>query len=885
MSTERSVLILLVAEFTFAVLFFRALLRYLQRRDPLQRDITWVFAPTGVLFIGHVAMLLPSGLPAWIVAAVQMIVLAQPYLTVRLAARLRAVPRRLEGSVLATYVFAAATIAYTGPPAPLHFLILSVVFLSGELIAAGLLFGKARTRTGANRARLTIAAGATAAFGGMMLLAGIGLQLPAHPGFTLTSRVLALISGLGYLAAFVPPKWLQRAFSTSAAQSVTERLLRAPVESPEQVWQIYAEIMRVQTGADGVAVLMPRPDGQLATTGYSGPLIETPADLGIPDLTALIRADQPARLREGDPALVAHYGDDLGDDFVTVLSMPVPPDAEGAVLLFNRHRTLFSDDDLRLLAALGGQAGILAERQAVTAAQRRMATELSASVEALTRASQAKSSFLANMSHELRTPLNAIIGFSDLMRLEEPEGDRRKVPAEWVEHIHTSGRHLLGLINDILDLAKVEAGRLDLRLAPLRIDTAVTELITGLSPLVATKRLTIETSIAEATALADRVRFRQIVENLLSNAIKFTPEGGRITVATFPGDDFVTVVVTDDGVGIAPGDQERVFEEFQQVGDDEGRRGGTGLGLALTRRLVEAHDGDITLVSELGKGSSFTVRLPAAPVIRATPVAVTDPGQGQHSARVLLIEDDPQAAELLRTQMSSAGYRVDVAETGENGLLAAGSHPPDAVVLDVSLPGIDGWEVIRQLKADPQLAEIPVFFVTIIDDRPAGLALGASDYFVKPVDQSALLGALARNVAHRPMPRVLVVDHDDAVRQAIEDGLRAGGADVVACANGRDGLQLSRTGGFDLIVCDMQSPEEDGFSLLAAIEQDPATRHTPVLGLSTAAGGHLAAGDATPLVATAMAGGVVAEAMAGGAGWETLAPLLGTRPAARKDEQ
>jgi CheY-like chemotaxis protein len=347
----------------------------------------------------------------------------------------------------------------------------------------------------------------------------------------------------------------------------------------------------------------------------------------------------------------------------------------------------------------------------------------------------------------------------------------------------------------------------------------------------------------------------------------------------------VTVVVTDDGVGIAPGDHERVFEEFQQVGDDEGRRGGTGLGLALTRRLVEAHDGDITLVSELGKGSSFTVRLPAAPVIRATSVAVTDPGQGQHSARVLLIEDDPQAAELLRTQMSGAGYRVDVAETGENGLLAAGSHPPDAIVLDVSLPGIDGWEVIRQLKADPQLAEIPVFFVTIIDDRAAGLALGASDFFVKPADQGALLGALARNVAHRPMPRVLVVDHDDEVRQAIEDGLRAGGADVVACATGRDGLKLSRTGGFDLIVCDMQSPAEDGFSLLAAIEQDPATRRTPVLGLSATAGGHLASGDAAPLVATAMAGGVVAEAMAGGAGWETLAPLLGTRPATRKDEQ
>jgi signal transduction histidine kinase/CheY-like chemotaxis protein len=878
MRTDWSLLILFAAEFTFAALFLRALFRYLHRRDPLQRDITWVFGPPAVLFVANMADLLPGQMPRWWTVLIQMVMLAQPFLTVRLAARLRAVPRGLQAAVLLAYVFIAGALLVTGLPLPTVILIpAGAFFLAGEAIAAGLLFGKARTRRGANRARLTIAAGATVAFGGMVVLLGISTQPAVNPNYELGSRLLALISGLGYLAAFVPPKWLQRAFSAIAAQSVTERLLRAPVESPEQVWQIYAEIMRVQTGADAVAVLMPRSDGQLATTGYSGPPIETPEELRSADLTALIRADQPARLREGDPALVAHYGDDLGDDFVTVLSMPVPPDAEGAVLLFNRHRSLFSDDDLRLLAALGGQAGILAERQAVTAAQRRMATELSASVDALTRASQAKSSFLANMSHELRTPLNAIIGFSDLMRAEEPEGDRRKVPAEWVEHIHTSGRHLLGLINDILDLAKVEAGGLDLRLAPLRADTAVAELLNGLTPLIATKHLAVTTRLTEATALADRVRFRQIVENLLSNAIKFTPAEGTIGVSVTADGDYVTVTVTDTGVGIAPGDHSRVFEEFQQVGDDEGRRGGTGLGLTLTKRLVEAHDGHISLVSAPGRGSSFAVRLPTAPVIRDLAVADID------GPRVLLIEDDLQSAELLRTQMNAAGYRVDVAPSGEAGLEYAGAHPPDAIVLDVALPGIDGFEVIRHLKADSRLTGIPVFFVTIIDERPAGLALGATDYFIKPVDQATLLGALARATAARTgPPRVLVVDHDDDVRKAIQEGLRAGGADVVACADGKDGLALSREGHFDLIVCDMQPDDVDGFSLLAAIEEDPATRHTPVLGLTQTAGAD--PGVAAPLVATALAGGVVAEAMAGGAGWETLAPLLGTRPTTGKDD-
>ena len=869
MGTDWSIAVLLTAELTFAVLFLRSLVGYLRRRDPLQRDITWVFAPPTVLFASNAADLMPSQIPTWFRLAASTLLLAQPYLTVRLAARLRYVPRWLEATVLFAYVFVAAALLIAGMPLPTPILVLTVtVFLLGEAVAAGLLIGKARTRTGANRARLAIAACATLAFGGMIVLLGLGAQAGAGSGLAVGGRLLAVISGIGYLVAFVPPRWLQRAFSASAAQSVTERLLRAPVESPEQVWQTYAEIMRVQTGADAVAVLMPRPDGLLAAAAYAGPPTRRPEKLGFEDIAALLRTGTPARLREGDPALVARFGDDLGDDFVTVLSMPVPPETEGAVLLFNRHRTLFSDDDLRLLAALGGQAGILAERQAVTAAQRRMATELSASVEALTRASQAKSTFLANMSHELRTPLNAIIGFSDLMRMEEPDGDRRRVPAEWVEHIHTSGRHLLGLINDILDLAKVEAGRLDLRLGPLRVDTAVSELLTGLSPLLATKRLTVSTDLAEATALADRVRFRQIVENLLSNAIKFTPEGGRIVVTVAVVPEFVTVTVEDTGVGIAAADQTRVFEEFQQVGDDEGRRAGTGLGLALTKRLVEAHEGEISLISTPGEGSAFTVRLPAAPVIRS----VDEPGSGP---RVLLIEDDPQSAELLETQLAHAGYSVDVASSGEAGLSSAGAKPPDAIVLDVSLPGIDGWEVIRRLKADERLAGIPVFFATIVDERNAGLALGASDYFVKPVDQAALLGALARTVAARPSPRVLVVDHDDEVRRAIEEGLRAGGADVVACADGRDGLARSRASDFDLIVCDMQTTDVDGFSLMAAMEDDPATRHTPVLGLTATAGSDSSA--AAPLVATAIAGGVLAEAMAGGAGWEMLAPLLGVR--------
>ncbi|MFF5293339.1 sensor histidine kinase [Paractinoplanes globisporus] len=603
-----SALVLLAAEFTFAVLFLRALIGYLRRRDSLQGSVTLVFLPCTVVFCVDIARRIGSDLPPWVSIVSTTVLLAQPYLTVRLAARLRDVPRWLDRLVLCAY--AALAIPIIKEPRPLDSAALIAVvagFGLSEAVPAALLFGKARTRAGANRARLMIAAAATFAFAVMVFFIGVNGLWRGHPAVLAASRLLALASGVGYLVAFLPPRWLRHVFSASAAHQVTERLLRAPTESPAQVWQLYAEIMREQTGAGAVAVFMPRPDGQLAQTAFAGPPMDSHPELGPADLTALVRAGRPARLREGAPALIAHYGDPLGDDFVTLLGMPVPPDIEGAVLLFNQHRTLFSDDDLRLLAALGGQAGILAERQAVAEA-------LNVSVDALTRANQAKTAFLANMSHELRTPLNAIIGFSDLMRVEEPEGDRRRVPAEWVDHIHTSGRHLLGLINDILDLAKVEAGRLDLRPAPLRVDTAATELLTGLSPLFSTKNIALCTDLPPVTAMADRVRFRQIVENLLSNAIKFTEPGGSVTVSTHQAGHEVYVSVADTGVGIAPEDQDRVFEEFQQVGDPDRQRAGTGLGLALTKRLVEAHGGEITLVSAPGEGSVFTVRLPAAPV-------------------------------------------------------------------------------------------------------------------------------------------------------------------------------------------------------------------------------------------------------------------------------
>ncbi|MEV6298715.1 ATP-binding protein [Actinoplanes sp. NPDC051861] len=712
MSIEWTRAVLLAAEVTFAVIFLRALLTYLRHPDPLRRDVTLLFFPSALGFCVDMLRVAADGLPHWAEATTSAIQLSLPYLTLRLAGRLRPVPRWLTRTALAAYIISTLPAVLLPWPVPLGARIgVMIYYLSVQMIAALVFYREAHARTGANRARLMIAAAATAVLGLMILLR-------RYPLFDV-SLILALISALGYLVAFLPPRWLRRLFATTAAHSVTERLLRAPAESAEQVWQTYAEIMREQTGADAVAVLLPDPEsGELRRIAYDGEQID------------------------------AH---------VITLPMPVAPDVEGAVQLVNRHYNLFSEDDLRLLAELGGQAGLLAERQAINA-------ELNASVVALTRANRAKSDFLANMSHELRTPLNAIIGFSDLMRLEEPDGDRRRVPADWVDHVHDSGRHLLRLINDILDLSKVEAGRMDLRLAPLRADTAIDELLTALSPIFTEKGLRVRTDLRPVTVLADRVRFRQIVENLLSNAAKFTPEGGTVTVTTGRDDDHAMVTVADTGVGISADDISRIFEEFQQAGDPERRHAGTGLGLALAKRLVEAHHGEIICESVPGEGSCFGVRMPAAKLPQP---AAPSPADAHY---VLVIEDDPQSAELTRTRLGHAGYRVEVTASGESGLALAHEHRPDAIILDLDLPGVDGGEVMRRLHADTRLASVPVLVVSIHDEGPPGV----HDHFVKPVDQHALLSALANAIAAASAP--LVLSGEDAVRQAFQEGLRAGSA-------------------------------------------------------------------------------------------------------------
>ncbi len=349
------------------------------------------------------------------------------------------------------------------------------------------------------------------------------------------------------------------------------------------------------------------------------------------------------------------------------------------------------------------------------------------------RANRLKSEFLASMSHELRTPLHTIIGFTELLaeELEGPLNDRQK---RFVTHVHQDSLHLLALINDILDLSKIEAGRMELRLETFDGAAVLQEVVGAIRTLADAKEIRVENRVAWPVGIvADRVRFREILNNLLSNAVKFTAEGGDIWIEVSVDGGMASFSVSDTGIGIAPEDQQAVFETFRQVGSTtRGVREGTGLGLAIVKRLVEMHGGTISIESELGRGSRFEFSIPSAPT---------------REPLILIIEDEPSARELLATYLQPSGYRTETAGAASEGLAKARQLRPDLITLDLLLPGRTGWQILRDLQQMPETRNIPVLVISVLDEDKAALKLGAAAYLRKPLKKEALLRAVRENLA------------------------------------------------------------------------------------------------------------------------------------------
>ncbi len=447
-------------------------------------------------------------------------------------------------------------------------------------------------------------------------------------------------------------------------------------------------------------------------------------------------------------------------------------------------------------------------------------------------ANKAKSVFLANMSHELRTPLNAILGFSELLLDDTSAGHfGAQARKQFLDQIHTSGAHLLGLINDILDLSKVEAGQMQLRLSTLSVADAVNEVAAVTEPLAAKKKIAIDLDVAAAGDLvADAGKLRQMLLNLVSNAIKFTPDGGRVTIAGKRVSDFVEISVADTGVGIKESDRPLIFREFQQLDAGPGReQEGTGLGLALTRRLALLHGGDVRFESEVGRGSVFTLSIPL-PAVDVKSVL------DQRRPLILVVEDNPIAARLVTHIVERGGFRTEVATTGSEALTKARELHPVAITLDILLPEIDGWEVLSRLKHDEATSSIPVVVLSLVDNPELGIALGALDYFVKPVRANDLINRLKglkiTRAPDRDAIHILVVDDEPANRELLVDLLAPAGFRVMAASGGEEGIRLAKSGRPDLVLLDLMMPDVTGFDVVEALRSDSTTQAIPIMVLT-----------------------------------------------------
>jgi signal transduction histidine kinase/CheY-like chemotaxis protein len=851
-------------ELPFVAVFIGALVTFVRKRDPLALDVALVFSALTLIFIIQAAAAANLGTPPAAVNAVAiLLLLAQPVFTLKLVSDVRALPGIVLplatlGFAVTGVPFAVAVMSGTTTGLPTGLLLLAIgVFVASEGLAAAYLWLEARRRVGSARFRLGIAAIATAIFAVALLSSGAGSAggSGGNSGAATAPQLLALIAAISYVVAFLPPRWLRRLWQATAAYDYGQQLLAAaPTESQAELWGRLALAATAIGGAHTAAIVATDAAGvtrvliaigqDAAAMSTLEASLEDRAD-GVanpqsretltghgPGLAGLVRIDQG-----GQGPLATAIRAATGADFAASVALGGVDSGPGYLVILSNRASLFAADDLSLLGVLGRQTALLVDRRAVLTDQEQLTERLSTAVTALEAAGRAKSDFLASMSHELRTPLNAVIGFSDLMRTEPHHGDSVTVPSEWVEHIHRSGQHLLGLINDVLDLAKVEAGRLDLSVERLDLATAVIESVAGLRPLADRKGISVETTIPPIVVEVDRGRLRQIVYNLLSNAIKYTPEDGRIAIEAVTTNDEVRLAVVDSGVGIAAADLGIVFEEFRQVGDPAARQPGTGLGLALTKRLVEAHGGRIELESTPGKGSRFTVILPA--VNELTDAAI-EPPPGPVSAHrpadpldVLVIEDEPSGVRLLRTYLESDGYRVRVASDGERGVEEARRSPPAAIILDLLLPGMDGWDVLRQLKSDDATSDIPVIIVTVVDEREVGLALGAVDYLVKPVERALLLEVVRRFATGKASPfRVLAIDDDPAALDVIDAALRPAGYDVIRAAGGREGVDIAMTGIADFVICDILMPDLDGFGVVTELRADARTHDLPILVLT-----------------------------------------------------
>jgi signal transduction histidine kinase/DNA-binding response OmpR family regulator len=502
------------------------------------------------------------------------------------------------------------------------------------------------------------------------------------------------------------------------------------------------------------------------------------------------------------------------------------------------------------LQSVGSQIGMALQRLRAEHENERMNAELITARDEALEASRTKTAFLANMSHELRTPMNAIIGYSEML-IEEAQDLKPEEFVPDLEKVRAAGKHLLALINDILDLSKIEAGKMTLFMESFSIRSTIDDVIAMIQPLISRNNNTLVVTCPDniGVMVADVVKVRQTLFNLLSNACKFT-DGGEIHLDVYTAlrdnTEQIVMAITDHGIGMTQEQLGRLFQAFVQADSSTTRKyGGTGLGLTISRKFCQMMGGDIRVSSQLGEGSTFTVELPrivqcdvdGSPLGAISAAHVVDIAQSAtshgHRGTILAIDDNIEALDLIQRSLSRDGYRVVTCSSGEAGLSLARTVKPDVITLDVMMPQMNGWQVLAALKADATLAEIPVVLLSVVENKEIGLALGATDCLTKPIDWNRLDTLLERLTESDTPAPILVVEDDTASSELVRRLLERDGWTVDVAANGEDAMRQIRYRRPALVVLDLMMPVMDGFTFSAQLRAEPGCADIPVVVLTS----------------------------------------------------
>ncbi len=535
---------------------------------------------------------------------------------------------------------------------------------------------------------------------------------------------------------------------------------------------------------------------------------------------------------------------------LVVVPLIVQDEVQGVLEVMTIKEESFVANELEILSVVANELASGMSRKRLIDELRRKNVELENQTQKTQEASDTLKKFLATFSHELRSPLNSIIGFSDLLT-SQFEGLSPEAVQDFMKNINASGKHLQQIINDILDLSKIEAGRMELHIASYPISYFEESINRVLAAQIQDKGVRLEFKFSSdfEDIVVDQTRFRQILFNLVSNAVKFSTPGGIVSIASQRVGNDLQFEIHDSGVGIKPEELSSLFKPFRQaMSSKDLNHQGIGLGLAITKKLVELHGGSIWIESEYQQGTTVRFKIPL--VIDATSERLKQaemlidalhrenkPAESSEKPLALVIEDSPQAGELLRMHIESAGYRVEIARDGSDAIEKAKRLHPSIITLDLMLPLKDGWQVMKELKRHPLCKHIPIIIVSIIDEKNLGFSLGAVDYFVKPVNKDDLLSAMNRVRLHPKLnaqaPKVLVIDDDKAATDLIQVILENEGYQVLKAFQGKEGIEMAAREHPDVVILDLIMPEMSGVSVAYQLKQIPATRSIPIIILTS----------------------------------------------------